>query len=164
MFNGIKSVNRGFGKIAVLLCTAVILFAACDSSEEPEASGSPDASTTPSASPSPTETGFAAQVRLTVEKERNESTDLFVFFVDEDLSTDGPSALTRCAEIYLDDYDSVSCFGFAGDEAYGSANVDDEQGTMENSCWVASLSVTREGDSRLQLENPDFDEANCPIG
>ena len=107
------------------------------------------------------QTGFEAQVSVTVEKEVDGSQNVFAFFVDESLA-DGPGPLTACVEHYLDAYDSVSCFGYSSEESFTAAQIDEEQGTAEYSCWVASMSINKDGEARRQMENADYDDENCP--
>lgn len=85
-----------------------------------------------------------------------------VYLADESMADAPLEVLADCAQSYLEDFATVSCFGFASEEALVAAQVDDEKGGMKYLCWSAFYNLTSDGSGRRSLDNAEYDTEHCP--
>ena len=164
------------GKTSTLLLVVLLLIAAAAGgayflSSDPDldsapaedvARESPDGPDETSPSPTPSVESFGwGEVLLEVEREEG----INVYFVNEGRVTFADVVL-RCVNEYRKDFDSVSCYGFPSSEAFTTAEIDPETGSIGKKCWQAYYSVSGRGRSEKEsggaIDNGQAGELGCP--
>ena len=128
---------------------------------------------TPTASPSPARGsgGFLdspeehnwGDIAFRFELEREEGSQLNVYFVTEGSDAEIFKDAKKCAKEFEDDYFSVSCYGFDDEEALEAADPDPETGGMANLCWRAFYSDSEAAAEGTGQKAEDIaEEQDCP--
>lgn len=141
-----------FGRVMAVAVAAVFALSAC-SPDKPESRDDPK---------TPEQGGQEDKDAGKVVVESESGSSVSVYLVDESMADDPLEVLADCAQTYLEDFGTVSCFGFASEEALAAAQVDEEKGGMKYLCWSAFYNLTSDGSGRRSLDNAEYDTEHCP--